>query len=120
MVKAMIEVTGWRCWYDDGSTHIGLMLNDWTALAAAHPDHCLIKMIYYDDGTKQMQQMDWWYEVQHETGVIRATCHDNDKAKIELLHPTAVFIEGFWTTDEWFRECADAAMISKWTDGNNI
>lgn len=110
------QTIGWRCWYDDGSTYTGLTFTDWTALAASNPDHCLIKMIYYDDGTKQIQQMDWWYEVDHPSGVIRADCHDSKKSDIETLHPDAVFIEGFWTTDEWFNECIDLAMSSTYGD----
>ena len=120
MLLDSITTVGWRCWYDDGSVHTGLTFDDWVQLAASKSNMCLIKMIYYDNGTKQIQTMDWWYEVEHESGIIRAACHDNKKADIEILHPEAVFIEGFWTTDEWFHECVDAAMTSVWNDGNDI
>ena len=105
------ETVGWRCWYDNGDIFKGSTFEDWKNLPK---EFCLVKMIYYADGTKQIQTMDWWYEVLHEKGVIRATCHDNDKAEIEALHPDAVFVEGFWTTDEWFNDRMNLAMRSSY------
>jgi len=110
------QTLGWRCWYDDGAEVKGSIFDDWENLAASKPDFCLIKMLYYSDDTKQIQTMDWWYEVPHKKGVIRATCSDNKKPEIEKRYPEAVFVEGFWTVDEWFRECVDKAMSSSYGD----
>ena len=107
------QTLGWRCWYDDGSTHQGVTFDDWCKLPKTN---CLVKMVYYCDDTKQIQTADWWYEVAHEKGVIRATCSDKKKPEIEKRYPAAIFIEGFWTVDEWFRECIDLAMASNYGD----
>ncbi len=110
------KTIGWRCWFDDGSIFKGLSFEDWCRVAESYPDKCLVKMIYYGDGTQQIQTAEWWYEVAHEKGVIRATCSDNKKPAIEKRYPEAIFVEGFWTVDEWFRECVDAAMLSSYGD----
>jgi hypothetical protein len=112
------DTIGWRCWYDDGSEQTGSRFDDWCKLAESNPEKCLVKMLYYCDGTKQIQTSDWWYEAPHERGVIRATCSDKKKPEIEKRYPEAIFIEGFWTVDEWFTECREAAMASSY--GSNI
>lgn len=117
-MSSVKKTIGWRCWYDDGSVEVGTTFDDWARLGVNKPKNCLIKIIYYSDETKQVQTMDWWYEVAHEDGVIRATCTDAKKADIVALHHMAVFIEGFWTSDDWFHSLLETAMTSVWNDGN--
>jgi hypothetical protein len=106
------KTLGWRCWFDDGEIVEGSTFDDWITLAARRPTHLLIKIIYYDNGGKQIQTADWYYEVLHAKGSIRATCNDANKEKIERAAEDAVFIEGFWTVDDWFYEVRDQAMSS--------
>lgn len=108
----MEKPLGWRVWCDDGS----VWTSDTCEWADVPDGQILLKIIYYDSGRKQTQQADWYYEAPHPKGIIRAICPEGKKKSIEQRHPDAVWKEGFWTVDEWYREVVDRAVSSTWED----
>lgn len=105
-----MKVVGWRAWYDDGKVYD----SESQAWSTLPDDGLLVKVIYYDDGTKQIQTGDWYFEAPHPYGVVRRTCSDGEKAEMEERYPQAVFVRGYWTVDEWFYQVRDLAMVTTW------
>jgi hypothetical protein len=104
------EVLGWRCWYDDGKVYDSVKY-DWKDLP---DDGVLVKIIYYQDGTKQIQQgMDYYYEAPHCCGeVIRGTAMPRDD--VFGRYDGAVVKRGRWTPDEFYQQVVDMALASQW------
>lgn len=111
-----MRVVGWRCWFEDETTPGKLRVYDsqtsnWSDLPKTG---LLVKMIYYDNGGKQIQTADWYIETPHPKGIIRRTCSDNQENEMRKKYPQGVFIKGDWTVDEWHNEIVNLAMASTW------
>jgi hypothetical protein len=76
-------------------------------------DGLLCKMIYYKDGTKQVQHgLDFYYEAPHHAGIIQGAgmCRD----EIEDRYPGAVIKRGRWAPDNYYRVVMQIAHNSRW------
>lgn len=105
-----MRTAGWRAWYDDGLVYDSNR-HKWEDLPN---EGLLVKMIYYDDGTKQIQTADWYIEAPHPKGIIRRTCRDEQETEMRKKYPAGVFKKGDWTVDEWQSEVVDLAMATTW------
>lgn len=106
---AKLQELGWRVWYDDGE----VFKSDTYGWADLADDGILVRMIYYGDGTKQIQHgMDYYYEAPHEEGTIRGTGNDLDD--ILIRYPDAIIKRGRWTPDEYYRETVEESMKMVW------
>lgn len=105
------QTAGWRVWYDDGSVHDSRTLR-WEDLPE---DGLLVKMLYYTDGTRQIQHgMDWYYEAPHPQGVIRGTAMERDLPELPERYPGAILKRGRWAPEELYYRVLEAAMASTW------
>lgn len=74
-------------------------------------DGVLVRMLYYSDGTKQIQQgLDYYYEANHPGGMIRGAGMDKDK--IPERYPNAIIKTGMWVNDEYYLNVVKEAMES--------
>lgn len=102
---------GWRCWYDDDSVYDSRT----TAWADLPDDGLLVKMIYYSDGTRQVQQNSFYFEAEHHSGEpIRGTFEFEADVRTRYRNP--VIKKGRWAPDDYYRKVVTAAMASKWDD----
>jgi hypothetical protein len=102
---------GQRVWFLDGSVYV----NEWDKMP---DDGVLIRMIYYLDGTKQIQQgLDYYYEAPHFSGVIRGAGMDKDE--IVKRYQSAVIKRGIWAPDEYYSKIVQEAMASTWEHYGN-
>lgn len=101
-------VVGWRVWCDDDRVFASQQ-HTW---AQVPDDGVLVRMIYYRDGTKQIQQgQDYFYEAPHQSGEpIYGTGRTEDA--IAQRYPGAVIKRGRWAPDAYYRRIVAAAMAS--------
>ena len=98
----------WRVWYDDGAIYA----SDEHSWADLPDDGVLVRIIYYADGTKQIQQgTDYYYEAPHFSGepVLGAGM---DKDEIEKRYPGAIIKRGRWCPDEFYKKIVAEAFKS--------
>lgn len=106
------ETLGWRVWYDDGGIYTSAD-HDWADIPE---DGLLVKMIYYADGTRQVQQgADWYFEAPHHSGETTRG-FGNDEKKIRKRYKGAVLKMGKWVPDRYYRRIVNEAMTSKWIE----
>lgn len=103
----------WRVWYDDGTVYDSCR-RDWAGLP---DDGLLVKMLYYDDGTRQIQQgADYYFVAPHAEGDI----HGASSAPLEVIrrrYPGAIVKRGRWAPDGYYRRICEEAHSSRGDDG---
>lgn len=113
----MNKFIGQRLWFLDGSVHT-CPPKKFSSLSMPE-DGLLVRMKYFEDDTKEIQQNDWYYEAPHHSGEsIRGSCSDKDYEENLERYPTAVWIRGQWGPDDYYRKVVDEAMASTWKDGS--
>lgn len=99
----------WRVWFDDGSEY-----NSRDHVWADCPDDgVLVRMLYYRDGSRQIQNgLDYYYQAPHFSGESIYGA-GGSKDNIEKRYPDAVIKRGRWAPDDYYREIVDKAFASK-------
>ena len=106
---------GWQVWYDDGSIYDSDN-SDWSDLP---DDGVLVKMIYYSDGTRQIQQgADYFFIAQHHSGEEIHANSTKTIPEIKDRYQNPIIKKGRWAPDEYYQKIVDEAMSSKWDYGN--
>lgn len=98
-------VIGHRVWYSDGA----VLTDPWEELP---DDGILIKMLYFKDGTKEIQHgLDFYYEAPHPSGgIIRGAGMKEDQ--IVDRYPGAIIKRGIWSPNEFYHKAVEEAMAS--------
>ena len=101
---------GQRVWFSDGT----ISTNPPDLWSDMPEDGVLVRMLYYADGTRQIQHgLDHYYESLHHSGeTIRGAGMDKDK--IAERYPGAIIKQGAWSPDQYYRTILEEAMSLKW------
>ena len=109
------RVIGWRVWYDTGEIYDSASFK-WSGLP---DDGVLIKMIYYSDNTRQIQQgADYFFIAEHHSGEEIHANSTKSISEIEARYQNPVIKKGRWTPDEYYQKIVAEAMSSEWGYGN--
>jgi hypothetical protein len=108
-MEAETYVAGWRIWFDDGRVYQS-STDKWEELP---DDGVLVRMLYFTDGTKQIQcGNDFYYEAPHPQGTIYGAA--NEAFWDPKRYPGAIVKRGRWAPDAYFKRIHDAAFDSVW------
>ena len=105
-----MEVKAWRCWYDDNNVY-NSKDHQWADLPE---DGFQIRILYYENGTKQIQQgMDYYYEAEHSSGetIYGTNMHLEN---ITDRYASPVIKQGRWAPDGFYQDLVKIAMASTW------
>jgi hypothetical protein len=84
-------IIGWRIWYDDGLTY-NSREHAWKDVP---DDGVLCRMLYFKDGSRQIQQnYDFYFEAPHSSGIIYGA--GDHKDDIPKRYPDAEIKRGRW------------------------
>lgn len=108
-----MRVVAWRAWYTEGRRFIGHSLEDWDTLLP--DDGVLTVMLFFDDGTRRVEQGDdyYWAAPAADGGVIYAHGSRESAEEIAERYPGASIKRGKWTTDGEMHRVADEAMAAE-------
>lgn len=102
---------GWRVWYETGEVYDSKS-SEWRSLP---DDGVYLKVVYYSDGTRQLQQADRYFVAPHFSSEdIHGTCNDSNYEETKRRYPGAVFKRGKWGPDDYYRKIVDEALDSVW------
>ena len=105
------EYQGWRAWFDDGSVYDSEETPEWSQVPE---DAVLVRIIYYTDGTRQIQQgLGYYYEAPHHSGESIFGAGSN-RREIRRRYPGAVLKRGRWAPDDYYRAAVACALSSPW------
>ena len=106
-----MSVVGWRVWYDDGA----ICDSNSFAWVDLPDDGVLVKMVYYDNGTKQIQQgADYFFIATHHSGEEIHANSTKTISEIEARYESPIIKKGRWAPDGYYQKIVAAAMSSEW------
>ena len=101
---------GWRVWYDDGKIYVS-KTHRWTDVPW---DGLMVKIIYYANGTKQIQHgMDWYGVAEHAEGEIHFSTMDSPET-VKKRYKNPIMKQGRWGPDDYYKRIVAEAHASKW------
>lgn len=112
----MVKLLGWVVWYDDGIFVAQTTFEEWCE--RPEEDRLLGKMLYFDNGRREIQQADQYYVAPHPSGFYtHGTCMDNKREETEKRYPGAVFKRGIWApTEVWSSTTEHIWALRAWKD----
>jgi hypothetical protein len=110
------EPIGWCCWFYDGTIRMGKTFEDAKKLAEEHPDGMLVRILYYHNRGKQIQQgLEYYLASEHEfSGEITYSGNSDSLETNEARFPGCAIIKGQWAPDKFYARVVNDAMNSDW------
>ncbi len=101
---------GWRAWFDNGLTYDSRS----TSWADVPDDGCQVRMLFFADGSKQVQHgADYYYDAPHPAGTIHGSTSDL-LHELQARYPGAIVKRGRWAPDDWYHDIMAEAHASTW------
>lgn len=113
----MAKFLGWRMWFLDGTSAIGSTWDEAVSVAEEHPHDVLIRMIYFDNGQKEIQMgLDHYFASPHSSGEVIYGANNLDPEIIKERYPGAVIQYGVWAPHDFYKQVCGEATSSTWNE----
>ena len=104
------KVIGWHSFLRDGKLHRDVLQDD------LPEGNMLLRIVYYSDGTRQIQNGDHFIEVDTPEGLLQRTVSEKKLPALFEEYPDAHVIDGVYVADDYWYALLDKALKLKHGD----